>query len=258
MSALEGRSALVTGAARGIGAACAASLAAQGARVLLTDVTAPAGEETAAALRARGHLATFRVLDATSEAGWDEVVSQAVADFGRLDIVVNNAGIHLPRTIEDLTLDEFRHVLEVNLLSCFLGTRKAIQTMKSTGGGAIINIASNSTQVVVPLTAPYSPSKAAVANLSKVAALHCAAQRYNIRVVSVHPGPIATDMLLGGASRAADIPEVKRLIDAIPLGRMGQTREIGDVVAFLASDAASFMTATEVFVDGGLTVSMMS
>ena len=257
MSALEGRSALVTGAARGIGAACAASLAAQGARVLLTDV-APAGEETAAALRAHGHLATFRILDATSEAGWDEVVSRAVADFGRLDIVVNNAGIHLPRTIEDLTLDEFRHVLEVNLLSCFLGTRKAIQTMKSTGGGAIINIASNSTQVVVPLTAPYSPSKAAVANLSKVAALHCAAQRYNIRVVSVHPGPIATDMLLGGASRAADIPEVKRLIDAIPLGRMGQTREIGDVVAFLASDAASFMTATEVFVDGGLTVSMMS
>ena len=109
----------------------------------------------------------------------------------------------------------------------------------------------------MPLTTAYSPSKAAVANLTKVAALHCAMEGYNIRVVSVHPGPTETDMLKGGASRAADIPQVKRLIDAIPLGRMAQPREIGDVVAFLAGEGASFMTGTEVFIDGGLNVSMM-
>jgi len=257
MSSLEGKVALVTGAARGIGAACATSLAKRNARVVLTDVLDSVGEATAADLRAQGYNATFRTLDATDEQAWDRVVASVVAEFGHLDILVNNAGITLAKTIEDLSIEEFRRVLEVNLLSCFLGTRKAIQVMKTTGGGAIINIASNATQTVVPLTTAYSPSKAAVANLSKVAALHCAVERYNIRVVSVHPGPTETEMLKGGASRAADIPQVKRLIEAIPMGRMGQPREIGEVVAFLASDDASFMTATEVFVDGGLTVSMM-
>jgi len=150
-------------------------------------------------------------------------------------------------------------VLEVNLLSCFLGTKQGIARMKATGGGAIVNIASNSTATVVPLTTAYSPSKAAVANLSKVAALHCAVERYNIRVNSVHPGPTETEMLTGGGTgRATDIPQVKRLIEAIPTGRMAQPAEIASVVAFLASDAASYMTAAEVFVDGGLTVSMMS
>ena len=257
MSMLAGKSAIVTGAARGIGAACAASLAKQGAQVLLTDVLASQGERTAAALRDRHHTAIFHALDVTDEAAWDEVIAAAVAEFGRIDIVVNNAGINIAKTIEELSLDEFRRVLEVNLLGCFLGTKKAIQSMKATGGGAIINIASNSTQSVVPLTTAYSPSKAGVANLSKVAGIHCAIERYNIRVLSVHPGPIETDMLTGGAARAADIPQVKQLIDAVPLGRMGQTREIGDVVAFLAGDSASFMTASEVFIDGGLTVSMM-
>jgi 3alpha(or 20beta)-hydroxysteroid dehydrogenase len=258
MSTLLGKVALVTGAARGIGAACAKSLAVQGAHVVLTDVLGNLGERTAAALRAQGYRALFCVHDVADAASWDVVVAAAIAEFGRLDIVVNNAGINVAKTIEDLSLEEFRRVLEVNLVGCFLGTKKAIQTMKTSGGGAIINVASNSTQNVVPLTAAYSPSKAGVANLSKVAALHCAAERYHIRVISIHPGPIETDMLTGGGeTRAVDIPQVKQLIDAIPLGRMGQTGEIGDVVAFLASDGASFMTGTEVFVDGGLTVSMM-
>jgi NAD(P)-dependent dehydrogenase (short-subunit alcohol dehydrogenase family) len=179
-------------------------------------------------------------------------------EFGRLDILVNNAGISLPKTVEDLTVEDFRKVLDINLIGCFLGTKRAIQMMKTTGGGAIVNIASNSTLGVVPLTTAYSASKAAVANFSKVVAIHCAAEGYNIRVNSVHPGPTETDMLTGGgAARATDIPQVRQLINAIPLKRMAQPREIANLVAFLASDAASYMTATEVFIDAGLTVSMM-
>jgi NAD(P)-dependent dehydrogenase (short-subunit alcohol dehydrogenase family) len=257
MKRLTGKVALVTGASRGLGAASAAALAQEGARVLLTDVLDLLGEATSAALNQQGHDTFFLHHDVADEQQWEAVLDAAVARYGHIDIVVNNAGINLPKTIEDLSTDEFRRVVEVNLIGCFLGTQRAIRRMKQTGGGSIINIASNSTQNVVPLTAAYSPSKAAIANLTKVAAVHCAAQRYNIRVNSVHPGPIETDMLTGGVARAADIPQVKQLIDAIPMGRMGRPSEIGEVVAFLASDAASFMTASEVFVDGGLTVSMM-
>lgn len=258
MNGLLGKVALVTGAARGIGAACAAVLARQGAQVVVTDVLAERGEATAEDLRRAGYKAQFRSLDATDEQAWDDVMTGTIAELGRLDVVVNNAGVTVAKTIEELTVEEFRRVLDVNLLSCFLGTQKAIAHMKGSGGGSIVNIASNSTATVVPLTTAYSPSKAAVANLTKVAALHCAMARYNIRVNSVHPGPTETEMLTGGAARAADIPQVKRLIEAIPTGRMGRPEEIANVVAFLASDASSYMTAAEVFVDGGLTVSMMS
>jgi 3alpha(or 20beta)-hydroxysteroid dehydrogenase len=258
MAELTGKVALVTGSARGIGAACAAALASKGAQAVITDLLVERGESTAAELRSRGHAARFHELDVTDEASWDRVMAAVQKEFGRLDVLVNNAGISLPRTIEDLTLAEFRKVLDINLLGCFLGTQKAIALMKATGGGAIVNIASNSTLGVVPLTTAYSASKAAVANLSKVAAIHCAAEGYNIRVNSVHPGPTETDMLTGGgAARATDIPQVRQLIEAIPLKRMAQPAEIANVVAFLASDAASYMTAAEVFVDAGLTVTMM-
>ena len=258
MNGLDGKVALVTGAARGIGAACATVLAREGAQVVLTDVLAERGEAKAADLRQAGYRALFRSLDVTDERAWDGVMRDVIGEFGKIDVVVNNAGITMARTIEDLTVEEFRHVLNVNLLSCFIGTQKGIAHMKASGGGSIVNIASNSTATVVPLTTAYSPSKAAVANLTKVAALHCALARFNIRVNSVHPGPTETEMLTGGAARAVDLPQVKRLIEAIPTGRMGQPEEIANVVAFLASDASSYMTAAEVFVDGGLTVSMMS
>jgi NAD(P)-dependent dehydrogenase (short-subunit alcohol dehydrogenase family) len=257
MSGLEGRVALVTGAARGIGAASAQALARLGAQVIVTDVLAERGEATAAAMRAEGLKAVFRPLDATDERAWDDVMKNVVAEFTRIDVVVNNAGINIAKTIEDITVEEFRRVIDVNLLSCFLGTKKGIAYMKGSGGGSIVNIASNSTATVVPLTTAYSPSKAAVANLTKVAALHCAVERYHIRVNSVHPGPTETEMLTGGAARAVEIPQVKQIIDAIPTGRMAQPVEIANVVAFLAGDASSYMTGSEVFVDGGLTVSMM-
>jgi 3alpha(or 20beta)-hydroxysteroid dehydrogenase len=256
MNRLDGKVALITGAARGLGAATARVLGAQGARVVITDVLDEPGRQTCAALIEHGIDAMFCHHDVTSESQWDQVIEQTLARFGKLDILVNNAGIQLPKTVEDMSLAEFRQVMDVNLTGCFLGTRHGIAQMKS-NGGAIVNIASNSTKTMVPLTTAYSPSKAAVANLSKVAALHCAKEGYRIRVNSVHPGPCETDMLTGGAEKAMDIPQVRQLIDAIPMGRMGQPSEVGEAVAFLASDAASYITATELFVDGGLTASMM-
>lgn len=256
MGPLAGKVAIVTGAARGIGAACATALARAGAAVVVTDLLTQEGAATVAGLTAVGYEAAFLAQDVRSPAGWTDIMDSVTKRFGRLDVLVNNAGITLPRTIEDLTLEEFREVLEVNLLGCFLGTQQAIARMKGAGAGSIVNIASNSTQTVVPLTAAYSPSKAAVANLTKVAAVHCAAAGYGIRVNSVHPGPTQTPMLTGGAEHAADIPEVRKIIQAIPAGRMARPEEIGEVVAFLAGDGASYVTGAEIFVDGGLTINM--
>jgi 3alpha(or 20beta)-hydroxysteroid dehydrogenase len=256
-NSLAGKVAIVTGAARGIGAACALSLAREGAEVVLTDVLTEEGEATAASLQNNGCRALFHRHDVAVQEQWDDVMDFTISQLGRLDVLVNNAGINIVKTIEELTLEEFRRVLDINLLGCFLGTQQAIRRMKRSAGGSIINIASNSTLRVVPLTTAYSPSKAAVANLTKVAAVHCAVERYGIRVNSVHPGPIEAPMLTGGAERPLEIPQVRDLVEAIPFGRMGQPREVGDVVAFLASDAASYMTGAEIFVDGGLTVSMM-
>jgi 3alpha(or 20beta)-hydroxysteroid dehydrogenase len=257
MNGLSGKVVLITGAARGIGAACAANFASQGAKVVVTDQLAEQGEATAAALRHQGRTAVFHALDVTSEPAWDQVMASVLKQFGRLDVLVNNAGITLAKSIEDISVAEFKRVLDINLIGCFLGTKKAIQAMKTTGGGTIVNIASNSTHSVVPLTTAYSPSKAAVANFSKVAAMHCAAEGYKIRVNSVHPGPTETDMLTGGgAMRATDIPQVQQLINAIPLRRMAQPMEIANVVVFLAGDLSSYMTAAEVFVDAGLTVTL--
>lgn len=256
MAKLNGKIALITGAARGLGAATATLLAQQGAKVVVTDVLHAAGQDLCATLQAQGLNALFLPQDVASESDWQRILGEVEARFGRLDILVNNAGINLPCTIEDLSLKDFRRVLEVNLIGCFLGTREAIGLMKKNGAGSIVNIASNSSQMVVPLTAPYSPTKAAVANLSKVAAVHCAKQGYGIRVNSVHPGPCETDMLTGGAARAADIPQVRQLIEAVPMQRMGRPEEVAEMVAFLASDAASYITASEFFVDGGLTACM--
>jgi 3alpha(or 20beta)-hydroxysteroid dehydrogenase len=147
-------------------------------------------------------------------------------------------------------------MLDINLFGAFIGMKTVLPSMKRTGNGSIVNIASNSTQMVIALTSIYSSAKAALANLSKTAAVHCAESGYGIRVNTIHPGPHATPMLLAGgtAEQAAAIPQVKAVIDSIPMKRMGEPREIGRVVAFLASDDASYITGAEIFVDGGLTI----
>jgi 3alpha(or 20beta)-hydroxysteroid dehydrogenase len=255
MANLEGRTALVTGAARGLGGATAKALCEAGASVMLTDVLAE-GEETARQLRDAGYRAAFFAHDVRKEDQWRAAVDAAIAAFGDINILVNNAGITHSVTFEDATLADYQHMLDINLLGAFLGMKAVLPSMKRAGNGSIVNIASNSTQMVLALTSIYSSAKAALANLSKTAAVHCAEQGYGIRVNTVHPGPHATPMLLGGgtAEQAAEIPQVKAVINAIPMKRMGNASEIGKVVTFLASDDASYMTGSEVFVDGGLTI----
>src|SRR5262249_13995151 len=151
-NSLAGRVAVVTGAARGIGAACALSLAREGAKVLLTDVLTEEGEATASSLQRQGYQVLFQRHDVTDQEQWSGTLDLVLSQLGRLDILVNNAAINMVRTIEELTLEEFRRVLDINLLGCFLGMQQGIARMKGSGGGSIINISSNASRNVVPLT----------------------------------------------------------------------------------------------------------
>ena len=252
MTRLHGRTALVTGAARGLGAGIAEALAGECAAVLLADVL-PQVTETAAALTARGYRAEAVHLDVTSEDDWRDAVARAVESFGEVSILVNNAGITLILEFEAVSVDAFRRILDVNLLGTFRGMQAVLPSMKRAGGGSIINIASTTTDQILSIAPCYGASKAAIANLTKSAALHCAEQDYNIRVNSVHPGTHATPMVMGDGM-AVEHPAAKAIIAAIPMKRMGQPLELGKVVAFLASEDASYITGAELFVDGGAVI----
>ena len=249
---LDGKVALISGAARGLGAATAWAICEAGGKVVIADILVERGDETVSELRKAGHAAHFVRLDVRQEADWAAAVKAAVDTFGALHILANNAGIATAATIEDLTVADFQAILDINLLGTFRGMQAAIPAIKASGGGAIVNISSNSTQRVSAITTSYAATKAAVANMTKSAAIHLAQTGAGIRVNSIHPGPHATEMLLGTDSKA-DLPEVQALRQAIPMGRMGQAEEVGAAVAFLASDAASYITGAELFVDGGLT-----
>lgn len=244
MPRLTGKIALVTGAARGLGAAITAALVRDGAKVLACDVLDEVGAAMAAG---HGDAVRFTHLDVTSEAQWAEASSLAEIHFGGIDILVNNAGVTEAATFDGATMEQFRRVMEINYFGTVYGMRACIAPIRCRGGGAIVNISSNSTRKIFELCATYSPTKAAVANLTKVAAQQLA--REGIRCNSVHPGPSATPMLLGDGQNA-DLPGIKAVIDAIPMGRMATPEEQADVVAFLVSDEARYLTGAEIFVDG--------
>ncbi|WP_340314540.1 SDR family NAD(P)-dependent oxidoreductase [Rhizorhabdus argentea] len=249
---LAGRVAIVSGAAQGIGAASARALAMAGARVVLGDVKDAAGQEQAQQLRAEGFEADYRPLDVTDPVAWADIVAYAQSRHGRIDCLVNNAGIDIPATIEDARPQDLRRILDVNLFSQLHGMQAVIPVMKAAGGGSIVNISSLATKKFAPTGALYAPSKAAAAALAKSAALHLAQQRTGIRVNTVHPGPTATAILLGDDGGRAESPDIKAAIGMIPMARMGEPDEIGAVVLFLASDASSYLTGAELFADGGL------
>jgi len=241
---LDGKVAIVTGAARGQGEAEARRFVEEGAQVLLTDVLDDEGEAVVAEL---GEAAAYRHLDVTSEAEWVAAVDDAEARFGAVSVLVNNAGILDFAPVEKQDVERFRRVIDVNLTGTMLGMKSVVPSMRRGGGGSIINISSNSGIWGIPMAAAYCSSKWAVRGLSKAGALELG--KHGIRVNSVHPGGVDTPMTRMEGYDPNEAPWAK----ALPLGRMGNPDEIAAVVTFLASDEASYVTGAEWSVDGGAT-----
>ncbi|MEX1366770.1 MAG: glucose 1-dehydrogenase [Nannocystaceae bacterium] len=253
MGRLQSKIALVTGAASGIGAACAQAFVAEGATVLLTDVQVEAGEELAQRL---GPAASFRRQDVTAPADWAATIEALEQEHGRLDVLVHNAGGGVPGDdLEHLSLDRWRHVQALNVDSVLMGTQAALPLLRASGQPASIVVVSSVAGLLgTPELMAYGAAKAAARMLSKSIALHCARKGYPIRCNSIHPGFTDTPMVQALASQARD-PEkaLARLAAAAPLGRLGTVEEIAAAVVFLASDESAFVTGTELALDGGMT-----
>lgn len=256
---LQGKAVLVTGAARGIGAGIAVACLVEGATVWSTDLWAPSPGGSEADPRANEPPHYRRHLDVRLEAHWEKVIGEIISVSGRLDVVVNNAGITgfeagmRPHDPENASLADWRAVHETNLDGVFLGCKHAIRAMRPNGTGSIINISSRSGQVGVPGAAAYASSKAAIRNHTRTVALYCAEQGLDIRCNSIHPAAVLTPMwepMLGhGAEREANM----RLIVAdTPMRRFGQPEEVAAIAVLLASDEARYMTGAELTIDGGL------
>lgn len=246
MGRVSGKVAIVTGAARGMGAAHARRLVEEGAKVMLTDVL---DEEGAATAKALGENARFMHQDVTSEAQWQHVVAATEAAFGPVNVLVNNAGIAFGCPIETTSEADYRRVIDVNQVSVFLGMKSVIPSMKRAGGGSIINISSIAGITGNAGVLPYTASKFAVRGMTKSAALELAP--LNIRVNSIHPGLIRTPMT---SSLDPTTEQALALLAAsTPVGRAGEPEEVANVVVLLASDESRFATGAEFVIDGGVT-----
>ena len=250
---LAGKTALISGGASGIGAASARAFVAAGARVVIADLQADKGAALAAEL---GSAALFVPLDVTSDSSWSSAVAAATAHFGSLTTIVNSAGISVPATIESETLEGFRRTLAINLEGTFLGCQHGVAALKGGKGGAIINLGSTLGVRAGAIFAAYAASKGGVRLLTRAVALHCAEQGYDIRVNAMLPGAIHTEMVEGyvaagiaaGGTREAVI---EGFAAAHPLRRLGTPAEAAAAIAWLASDAAGFVTGIDLPVDGG-------
>ena len=259
---VDGKVALVTGAARGIGACSARLLAAAGAKVVVTDVESGLAEQVVREIRQAGGEAIALRLDVTDEEQWQAVIGEAVQTFGGIDIVVNNAGVENLNLVEDMPLRDWRQVMSVNSEGVFLGVKHAIRAMKPGGisgrGGSIINMASICAMVALRGAASYSAAKAAITSLTKIAAVECGQNAYGIRVNSIHPGVILTDLVKAGMEDSVRKGIFKSTAEAQaayegmhPIGHLGEPQDIAHAVLYLASDASRFMTGSELVVDGG-------
>jgi NAD(P)-dependent dehydrogenase (short-subunit alcohol dehydrogenase family) len=249
MGRLDGKVALISGAARGQGAVEARLFVKEGAAVVLGDIRDEEGKKVEAALRAAGGQALYVRLDVTREADWRAAVATAVQTYGRLNVLVNNAGILLRARIEDTAEADWDRIMAINAKGVFLGTKCAIPAMRQAGGGSIVNISSTAGLVGSPgETAAYTATKGAVRLFTKATAIQHA--RDNIRCNSVHPGPIATDMI-------KDMLENRAMWEArlrrLPMGRVGTPEDVAYGVLYLASDEAGYVTGSELVIDGGTT-----
>lgn len=247
---LDGKIALITGAASGIGWATAEMFVAQGAVVILADRAADKLAERASGLQVLDGRHRAKVLDVTSETEWMRVMQEIERELGRLDVLVNNAGIGYFRSIVETTFEEWRRILAVNLDSVFLGTKYALPLLVRSGTGSIVNVSSIRGQVAGPNVAAYSASKAGVRLFTKSTAIECAAAGNGVRANSVHPGVIETPM---SAQALEDPTKLQKSLAHIPAGRLGTPAEIASAIVFLASDESSYMTGSEITIDGGYT-----
>ena len=246
---LEGKVAIITGGARGQGATEARMFAQEGASVVIGDVRDELGMQVEAEIRELGGEAVYLHLDVTSNDDWQRAIDTAEQQFGKVDVLVNNAAIVLRKDIEETTSEDWDNIMDINAKGVFLGTRAVIPAMRRAGGGSIINISSISGLVAIGPPA-YIATKGAVRLFTKSTAIQYASE--NIRANSIHPGSVDTDMRREGMGDQTP-EEIQARIDNIPLGRVGTTEDISYGALFLASDESSFMTGSEVVIDGGYT-----
>jgi len=246
---LAGKVVLITGAARGLGAAMATAMTGEGAAVFLTDMREDELTRVTEGLASQGLQVACARQDATLEADWDTTIEAVTNRFGAITTIVNNAGIALPGTIEDQSLADWRRTMAVNLDAVFLGTRAGVRAMRA-DGGSIVNVSSIEGIVGNPFVPAYNASKGGVRLLTKSAALHCARAGYNVRINSLHPGYVGT-ALVQDALECLPPDFAQKTLDRIPMGRFGEGHEIAMAAVFLASDESSYMTGAELVIDGG-------
>jgi len=265
MNRLDGKTALLSGAARGIGGETAKLMAQAGAKIVIGDLLDERGRQTVAEIEAAGGSARYVHLDVTSESDWTGAIETATSQFGKLDILVNNAGVFTGKGIEEVTMDDWNRLVAVNMTGVFLGTRMAIPALReaakaSEHGSAIVNLASIAGIVGSQMDPLYSMTKGGVTLFTKSAALEFGRKGYRIRVNSIHPGVIQTDMgeqvFQARARRVGsnDTAPVRQAVtDTVPWGRLGVPMDIAKGVVFLASDDAGYMNGAGLIVDGGIT-----
>ena len=253
MGRLDGKVAIITGASKGLGEADARVFAREGAQVILTDVDAENGERVASEI---GSAARFVRQDVRDEAGWDALVKQTMSEYGGLHILVNNAGVVEPGTIETQTADDYRFVMAVSADGAFFGCKYAVPAMKESGSGSIINMASIASVQGEPYVIAYCAAKGAVEALTRGVAVHCAKSKYNIRCNSVHPSGIVTPMVMSMPDKvaAAGMTPLEADGEAAGVSKLGEPMDIANTVLFLASDESKFINGAQIRVDNAMSV----
>ncbi|WP_417609577.1 SDR family oxidoreductase [Parasphingorhabdus sp.] len=251
MGRLQGKVAIITGAAKGLGEADARMFAREGAKVILTDMDAENGKRVASEI---GDAAEFHVQDVQDEQGWEDLIADVVSRHGKLDILVNNAGVVEPGTIETQTAEEYRFVMAVSADGAFYGCKYAVPAMKASGGGAIVNMCSIASIVGEPIVVAYAMAKGAIESLTRSVAVHCANNQYNIRCNSVHPAGILTPMVQGIGPKVMGRDDLRPASEGPAPSALGEPDDIANTVLFLASDESKFINGAAIRVDNAKSV----